>query len=119
MAITKTWQVNTMERDISDGHVNKVIYRVIGKDGDVEKDRATGEVTFTKPSSLPSDFIPYVQGEVDSDGNVTKAGTPDEATVLGWVKTALGADEVSAIEKVIDDNIAIINTPVIATGKPF
>ena len=26
MAITKTWQVNTMERDISDGHVNKVIY---------------------------------------------------------------------------------------------
>lgn len=105
MAITKTWQVNTMERDISDGHVNKVIYRVIGKDGDVEKDRATGEVTFTKPSSLPSDFVAYDK--------------LDEATVLGWVKTAIGTDEVAAIEKVIDDNIAIINTPVIATGKPF
>lgn len=105
MAITKTWQVNTMERDISDGYVNKVIYRVIGKDGDVEKDRATGEVTFTKPSSLPSDFVAYDK--------------LDEATVLGWVKTAIGTDEVAAIEKVIDDNIAIINTPVIATGKPF
>ena len=105
MAITKTWQVNTMERDISDGHVNKVIYRVIGKDGDTEKDRATGEVNFTKPSSLPSDFVAYDK--------------LDEATVLGWVKTTLGTDEVTAIEKAIEDRIAIINTPVTATGKPF
>ena len=105
MAITKTWQVNTMERDLSDGHVNKVIYRVKGMDGDTEKDRATGEVSFTKPSSLPSDFVAYDK--------------LDEATVLGWVKTAIGADDVAAIEKVIEDNIAIINTPVTATGKPF
>ena len=105
MAITKTWQVNTMERDISDGHVNKVIYRVKGMDGETEKDRATGEVTFTKPESLPSDFVAYDK--------------LDEATVLGWVKTAIGADDVAAIEKVIEDNIAIINTPVTATGKPF
>ena len=105
MAISKTWQVNTMERDISDGHVNKVIYRVKGMDGDTEKDRATGEVSFTKPSSLPSDFVAYDK--------------LDEATVLGWVKTAIGADEVAAIEKAIEDNIAIINTPVTATGKPF
>ena len=105
MAITKTWQVNTMERDLSDGHVNKVIYRVIGKDGDVEKDRATGEVNFVKPSSLPSDFVAYDK--------------LDEATVLNWVKTLIGTDGVTAIEKVIDDNIAILNTPVTATGKPF
>ena len=105
MAITKTWQVNTMERDISDGHVNEVIYRVIGKDGDVEKDRATGKVTFTKPSSLPSDFVAYDK--------------LDEATVIGWVKTALGTDQVTEIEKAIEDKIAIINTPVTATGKPF
>ncbi len=105
MAITKTWQVNTMERDLSDGHVNKVIYRVIGKDDDIEKDRATGEIHFTKPSSLPSDFVAYDK--------------LDEATVLGWVKTAIGSEGVSAIEKAIEDKIAIINTPVTATGKPF
>ena len=105
MAITKTWQVNTMERDLSDGHVNKVIYRVIGKDDDTEKDRATGEVNFTKPSSLPSDFVAYDK--------------LDEATVIGWVKTALGTDQVTEIEKAIEDKIAIINTPVTATGKPF
>ena len=105
MAITKTWQVNTMERDLSDGHVNKVIYRVIGKDGDTEKDRATGEVSFTKPSSLPSDFVAYDK--------------LDEATVLNWVKTLIGTDGVTAIEKTLEDNIALINTPVTATGKPF
>ena len=105
MAITKTWQVNTMERDLSDGHVNKVIYRVKGMDGETEKDRATGEVTYTKPESLPSDFVAYDK--------------LDEATVLGWVKTAIGADDVAAIEKTLEDNIALINTPVTATGKPF
>mgnify|MGYP003147484257 FL=1 len=105
MAITKTWEVNTMERDISDGHVNKVIYRVKGIDGETEKDRATGEVNFTKPSSLPSDFVAYDK--------------LDEATVLSWVKTSLGTDKVTAIEKTLEDNIALINTPVTATGKPF
>ena len=107
MAITKTWEVNTMERDLSDGHVNKVIYRVKGIDDSdsTEKDRATGEVVFTKPNSLPSDFKAY--------------DTLDEATVLGWVKTSIGTDEVTAIEKAIEDKIAIINTPVTATGKPF
>ena len=107
MAITKTWEVNTMERDLSDGHVNKVIYRVKGIDDSdsTEKDRATGEVVFTKPDSLPSDFKAYE--------------TLDEATVLGWVKTSIGTDEVTAIEKALEDNIAIINTPVTATGKPF
>lgn len=105
MAVTKTWEVNTMERDLSDGHVNKVIYRVKGMDGDTEKDRATGEVVFTKPDSLPSDFKDY--------------DTLDEATVLGWIKTAIGTDDVTAIEKALEDNIALINTPVTATGKPF
>lgn len=107
MAITKTWEINTMERDISDGYVNKVIYRVKGIDDSdsKEKDRATGEVVFTKPDSLPSDFKAY--------------DTLDEATVLGWVKTAIGTDEVTAIEKSLEDHITLINTPVTETGKPW
>ena len=104
MAITKTWQVNTLERDVADGHVNKVIYRVKGIDGSEEKSRETGEVNFTKPSSLPSDFVAYDK--------------LSESTVLGWVKTALG-DEVAKIEAKIDADIALINTPVTATGKPW
>ncbi len=104
MAFTKTWQVNTLERDVTDGHVNKVIYRVKGIDGSEEKTRETGEVNFVKPSSLPSDFIAY--------DKLT------EATVLGWVKTALG-DEVTKIEAKIEADITLINTPVTATGKPW
>jgi len=104
MAFTKIWQVNTLERDITDGHVNKVIYRVKGMDGSEEKTRETGEVNFVKPSSLPSDFVAY--------DKLT------EATVLGWVKTALG-DEVAKVEAKIDADITLINTPVTATGKPW
>jgi len=105
MAFTKTWQVNTLERDITDGHVNKVIYRVKGIDGSEEKTRETGEVNFVKPSSLPSDFVAY--------DKLT------EATVLGWVKTALGSTEVTKIEAKIEADITLINTPVTATGKPW
>ena len=55
MAITKTWEVNTLERELADGYVKKVIYRVKGMDGSEENLRATGEVELEKPETL----IPY------------------------------------------------------------
>ena len=61
---TKTWQINTLQRELADGYVNKVIYRVNGEDG-TYKFRATGEVNLPKPDTL----VPY--------GDLT------EATVLG------------------------------------
>jgi hypothetical protein len=105
MTTTIKWEVNTMERDISDGYVSKVIYRVKGIDDSEEKSRETGEVNFTKPSSLPSDFVAY--------DKLT------EAIVLGWVTTTLGTDKVSSIETKIKADIALINTPVTAVGKPW
>ena len=101
MAITKKWEVNTLERELADGYVKKVIYRVKGIDGSDEKARRTGEVELEKPETL----IPYK--------DLT------ESTVLGWVKTKLGTDEVAAIEKSLEDEIALINTPVTSTGKPW
>ena len=101
MSITKTWEVNTLERELADGYVRKVIYRVKGIDGSEEKARATGEVELEKPETL----IPY--------NKLT------ESTVLGWVKAKLGTDEVAAIEKNLEDQIALINTPVTAEGKPW
>ena len=106
MAIVKTWEVNTMERDLSDGHVNKVIYRVkaIDDSDNTEKDntRQTGEVTFTKPSSLPSGFVAYDK--------------LDASTCIGWVKTALGSDGVASVEAAIDNALAAATT---AVGKPW
>ena len=101
MSITKIWEVNTLERELADGYVKKVIYRVKGMDGEEEKARATGEVQLEKPETL----IPYK--------DLT------ESTVLGWIKTKLGTNEVAAIEKSLEDEIALINTPVEATGKPW
>ena len=104
MAITKTWEINTMERDVSDGYVTKVIYRVKGISGSEEKARETGEVNFTKPESLPSDFIAFA--------------SLDASTVLSWVKTALG-DEVATIETRLEAKVNEVLTPTTAAGVPW
>ena len=101
MAITTTWEINTLERELADGYVKKVIFRVKGMDGSEEKARATGEVNLEKPETL----IPYK--------DLT------ESKVLEWVKAKLGTDEVTAIEKALEDEIALLNTPVTAEGKPW
>ena len=101
MAITKKWEINTLERELADGYVKKAIYRVKGIDGSEEKARATGEVELAKPDTL----VPY------------KDLTQD--TVLGWVKAKLGTDEVAAIEISLEVEIALINTPVTEEGKPW
>ncbi len=100
---TKTWQVNTLQRELADGYVNKVIYRVNGEDGDYSF-RATGEVDLPKPKTL----VPYK--------DLT------ETTVLGWVKAKLDADNagtVAAIEKAVDDGVNEQKTPVHGVGKPW
>ncbi len=99
MAITKTWEVNTLQRELADGYVNKVIYRVNGTDGTYQT-RLTGEVDLEKPETL----IPYK--------DLT------EATVIGWVKAKLGS-EVATIEKAIDENITLQKTPTHGVGTPW
>ena len=101
MAITKQWEVNTLERELADGYVKRVDYRVKGIDGSEEKARATGSVILEKPDTL----IPYK--------DLT------ESTVLGWVKAKLGTDGVASVEKWLEDEIALLTTPVTATGTPW
>ena len=107
MAITKTWEINTLERDVSDGFVTKVIYRVKGLSDSVEKSRLTGEVTFTKPDSLPSDFVAFA--------------SLDASTVLGWVKAAINASSpnVAAMETTLEAQVNEVLTPTTASGVPW
>ena len=103
MTITKTWQVNTLQRELADGYVNKVIYRVNGTDGTYTT-RATGEIDLERPETL----IPY------------KDLTED--TVIGWVKAKIDANEagtVSKIEAAIDAQIIAQRTPTHGTGVPW
>jgi len=106
---TKTWQVNTLQRELADGYVNKVIYRVNGEDG-TYKFRATGEVDLPKPDTL----VPYA--------DLT------EETVLGWVKAKLNSDKdtdgntidkVAQIEAAVENGVNEQKTPTTGVGKPW
>ena len=100
---TKTWQVNTLQRELADGYVNKVIYRVNGEDGDYSF-RATGEVDLPKPKTL----VPYK--------DLT------EATVLKWVKDKLDADNagtVAKIEAAVENGVNEQKTPTHGVGRPW
>jgi len=104
---TKTWQVNTLQRELADGYVNKVIYRVNGEDG-TYKFRATGEVDLPKPETL----VPYA--------DLT------EEVVLGWVKARIGelntagqGPSVAEIETAVENGVNEQKTPTLGTGKPW
>jgi hypothetical protein len=100
---TKTWQVNTLQRELADGYVNKVIFRVNGEDGDYSF-RATGEVDLPKPETL----VPYK--------DLT------EETVLKWVKDKLDADNagtVAKIEAAVENGVNEQKTPTTGVGKPW
>ena len=100
---TNTWQINTMQRELADGYVNKVIYRVNGADGTYSF-RATGEVDLPQPDTL----VPYA--------DLT------EETVLGWVKAKLDADNegtVAAIEAAVENGVNEQKTPTTGGGKPW
>ena len=107
MAYSYTWEINekNMVANVSNGFVSTIVYRVKGMDGSTEKARATGQVEFTEPSSLPSDFVAY--------------DSLTAAKCLEWVKTAVGATEVTAIENRLKAEIDLINTPTEKVGVPW
>ena len=111
MAITKTWEVNTWKRDIADGFIKEIIFRLKAMDGEteVEGTRQTGSVHFEKPSKLPSEFIAFD----------TSKKTPTADTMIKWVKESLGTTQVTAMETAMDNAVTLVKTPVEATGTPF
>ena len=97
MTKTKTWTIETLERDITDGYVLNVFWVLTGKNGNEIINQQKGKVEFIKPSSLPSEFINY--------------DDLDETSVITWVKNALGTEMIAELEKII-----ILKTEY---GKPF
>ena len=104
---TKTWQVNTLERELADGYVKRAIYRVNGADGTYSF-RATGEVDLPKPKTL----VPYA--------DLT------ESQVITWIKARIGelntagqGPSVADIEKAVEDGVNEQKTPTSGVGKPW
>ena len=100
MSITKTWVVNTLQRELADGYVNKVMFQVDGTDGTYAT-KASSVVDLEKPNTL----IPY------------KDLTPE--IVISWVKAKLGADKVAEIEAAIDEEINLQKAPKYGVGTPW
>tara|TARA_R100000654_G_scaffold1566_3_gene5693 strand:+ start:3886 stop:4194 length:309 start_codon:yes stop_codon:yes gene_type:complete len=100
MAVTHTWTVETVERNLSDGGITVIHWRCTGVDGD--HSASNYGTTGHTPNASDSGFIAY--------DSVT------EANCIAWAQAALDKD---AIEAGIADNINLQKTPTTGTGKPW
>ena len=99
MAITNTWKINNLERDLSDDYVTVVHYGVDATDGE-HSQGAYGTVSFNKETSPSSSSF----------------GTLDQATVVGWV---LSEVDVAKIEEALAERIGLLANPVSSMGMPW
>ena len=101
--MTTTWTISQLDRELADGYVNTVHYRVDATDGTYSAG-AYGSVGLEKPETL----VPYK--DLTSD------------TVVGWVKAKLDADNagtVAKIEAALATQITEQKTPTVGTGLPW
>ena len=98
---TITWKVNTLSRTLSTGRVDSVHYAINARSDD--------EV-----------YSAGAYGELALEGDVTTAYADlDEATVVGWVKAALGEDKVAEINAALEARLTEQATPTTGTGVPW
>jgi hypothetical protein len=100
MAVTYTWTIPTVERNLSDGGITVIHWRCDGVDGDYTAS-SYGTTSHT-PDADAADFIAY--------DSVT------EANCIAWAQAALDQD---AIETAIADNIGVQKTPTTGSGTPW
>ena len=99
MMTTFNWTISQMDRLTSDGFVVTVHYNVTATD-DTYSASTYGTVSYTQEQG--ETYIPYA--------DLT------EATVVGWVQTALGKD---TVESSLQSQIDAQKNPVQATGLPW
>ena len=100
MAITYTWTIPTVERNLSDGGINIIHWRCTGVDGD-HSASSYGTTSHT-PDASDSGFIAY--------DSVT------EANCIAWAQAALDKD---ATEAALAAQIALSKTPTTGSGQPW
>lgn len=105
MAVTYTWTFGPLDVKLSEDGLTNVVYnvnwRLTGGDGTYQAG-VYGSVGVPAPSAAA--FTPYSQ--------------LTESMVQGWVKDALGIEQVAAYERSIADQIALKHNPVDASLSP-
>ena len=101
--MTTTWTIAQLDRELADGYVYTVHYRVDATDGTYSSG-AYGSIGLEKPDTL----VPYK--------DLT------EEVVVGWVKAALNSEDSKAVENVeaaLATKLAEQKTPTVGTGIPW
>lgn len=101
--MTIEWGVSNMDRVVSDGFVITVFWVCTAREG-TEAAQVYGSQSFTYDPTEPG-FIPY--------DDLT------EEVVIGWVKTALGAEQVAAYELSAQESLNKVINPQTAVGMPW
>jgi len=100
--MTTIWTISNLDRDTVDGFVTVAHWTASQVDGDFSASIVNTQ-SFTKEDGV--NLIPYA--------DLT------EATVIEWVKAALGEDTVAAIESALAAQIAEQQAPSKAVGLPW
>jgi hypothetical protein len=103
MTTTVTWSISELERHTADGIVYTAHYRVDASDGTYAAG-AYGSLGFEAP------------GEGDT---IVPFADLTEAVVVGWVKDALGVEQVSQVEAALESQISEQHAPTTAKGTPW
>lgn len=102
MAITIT--INQLDRK-TDGNVVYTAHWSASKTVDGFTAGSYGTVSFPEKAPTDPGFIPYV--------------SLTHSVVEGWVRSALGAPQIAAMEAAYDTSIAEQKAPKVATGLPW
>ena len=97
------FKIVQLERQLPSGGIT-VAHWTVSKTTDGTTVSSYGAQGF-QPDATASNFIAYAE--------VT------EATVIDWIKAAMGTESVAALEASLDSQITAIKTPATATGLPW
>ena len=97
-----TWTIASMDRDITQDEKADVVTTIHWRASETDSDGNTG-------SSYGSVGVTLGSGSFVAYADIT------EANAIAWAKDALG-DQVAEIESNIADQIALMKTPVTASG---
>lgn len=97
------WKIASLERSLPDGTVLNAHWTAYATDAGFGSS-AYGSVSFSRDPEAPG-FIPYDE--------------LTEPTVIGWVKGALGAEQVAAVEARMAADIEAQRAPKTAAGVPW
>ena len=100
-----TWTIAAMDYDVSSGGKTNVVTQVHWRCDKVDGDHTGSRYGSVGLEAPGESFVEWA--------DIT------ESTAVGWVKAAIGADEVTAIEAAVDAQITESKTPTTGAGIPW